>query len=317
MKFVTFEEGGRLRVGVVVEKNVIDVNGVCVSYLSKIKKVTNPEETACRTIPVSMVEFIAAGEPALKAAREMIDYVEGQKFNVPGAVFPLGKVKLKAPIPRPPKIICIGVNYEDYRRQLGYPKPEVPVFFIRAQSTVTGPDEPIVIPKGGKWPGTSSKCLFQEWEFTVVIGKKGKHIPKEKAYEHIFGYTMIVDVTAHDIEMIQPGHVMYQQRCKAFDSFCPMGPWIVTKDEVPDPHNVKMIRRRNGKVECESSTKNLIFKIPEILEFLSDIMTLEPGDIFSTASPPAGPEEGLQPGDVIESIAEGIVNLRNPVVLEK
>ena len=317
MKFVTFEEGGRLRVGVVVDSNVIDLNGACISYLSKVKKVTNPEETACRTVPVSMVEFIAAGEPALKAAKEIIDYVEGEKFNVPGSVFPLEKVKLKAPIPRPPKIVCIGINYEDYRQQLGYPKPQVPVFFIRAQSTVTGPDEPIVIPKGGKWPGTSSKCLFQEWEFTVVIGKKGKHIPKEKAYDYIFGYTMIVDVTAHDIEMIQPGHVMYQQRCKAFDSFCPIGPWIVTKDEVPDPHNVKMIRKRNGKVECESSTKNLIFKIPEILEFLSDIMTLEPGDIFSTASPPAGPEEGLQPGDVIESIAEGIVNLRNPVILEK
>lgn len=115
MKFVTFEEGKRLRVGVVVDNNVIDLNGACVSYLSKVKKVTNPEETACRTVPVSMVEFIAAGEPTLKAAKEIIDYIEGEKFNVPGAVFPLEKVKLKAPIPRPPKIVCIGINYEDYR----------------------------------------------------------------------------------------------------------------------------------------------------------------------------------------------------------
>jgi len=317
MKLVTFQEKGKLRVGVVVENKVIDLNGACVSYLSKVKKVRKAEEVASRAVPISMVEFIAAGAPALKSAKEMVAYVEKQKFAVPGVVFPLGKVKLKAPIPKPPKIVCIGINYEDYRQQLGYPKPQVPVFFIRAQSTVIGPDEPIMIPKGGKWPGTTSKCLFQEWEFTVVIGKKGKHIPKEKAYDYIFGYTMLVDVTAHDIEMIQPGHVMYQQRCKAFDTFCPIGPWIVTKDEVPDPDNVKMIRKRNGKVECESSTKNLIFKIPEILEFLSDIMTLEPGDVFTTASPPAGPEEGLQPGDVIESIAEGIVNLRNPVMLEK
>jgi len=317
MKFVTFEVEGKTGIGVVVGNSVIDLAAAGISYFSKVKKVPNAQQVACETVPLSMVEFITAGEPALNAAREIVKYVEGRNFDVLGAVFPLEKVKLKAPIPRPPKIVCVGLNYEDYRKILGYPKTDFPVFFIRAQSTVIGHDDPIVIPKGGKWPGTTSKCLFQEWEFTVVIGKKGKHIPKEKAYDYIFGYTMIVDVTAHDIEMIQPGHVMYQQRCKAFDSFCPMGPWIVTKDEVPDPHNIKMVRKRNGKVECESSTKNLIFKIPEILEFLSEIMTLEPGDVFTTASPPAGPEEGLQPGDVIESIAEGVLNLRNPVILEK
>ncbi|MEM4476662.1 MAG: fumarylacetoacetate hydrolase family protein, partial [Desulfurococcaceae archaeon] len=133
----------------------------------------------------------------------------------------------------------------------------------------------------------------------------------------IFGVTIFSDINAHDIEMMQPGFVLYQQRSKAFNTFSPIGPWIVTMDEFIqrsiDIHNLNILRRRNGLVEGRSNTRNMIYKVWDIVEFLSEIMTLEPGDVISLGSPPAGPPEGLQPGDVIEAELEFVGILRNYV----
>lgn len=230
----------------------------------------------------------------------------------------VSEIHFLPPIYDPSKIIGIGLNYEEYRIMLKYPKPEVPLFFFKPVNTLIGHREKVVIPRGGKWPGTSSKIVFHEYELAVVIGKKARFIDRSKALDHVYGFTIFSDITAHDIEMIQPGYVLYQQRAKAFDTFSPMGPWIVTKDELIskgiDVYNLKIARRRNGVVEGESNTKNMIFKIEEILEFLSEIMTLEPGDIISLGSPPAGPPGGLQPGDIIEVEIENIGVLTNYVV---
>jgi len=316
LKYVTFEVEGRERIGVVEDERVIDLTAAHTSYLATEKKLPKPEEEANRVLPPSMSSFLWMGERGIAAAETTIKYVKSRRFDVLGAVFPLNRVKLKAPIPRPGKMVCVGLNYEDYRKILGIEKSDYPMFFFKPSSTVIGPEEPIVIPRG-RFPCTFSNCLWLEWEFTVVIGKKAKKVPKEKALDYVFGYTIFDDITAHDIEMMGPGKTFFQQRCKPFDTFSPMGPWIVTKDQMPDIRNLKMIRKRNGKVEFESSTKYMIHGVPEIIEFLSEMMTLEPGDVIPTASPPAGPQEGLQSGDVIEAIIGGIGTLRNPIMSEK
>jgi acylpyruvate hydrolase len=316
VRFVTFEIEGRERIGVVVDEKVIDLTAAYTSYLAVEKKLADAEEEANKALPPSMLNFLWRGDGGVAAAETAVKYVSGRKFDVLGAVFPLKRVRLKAPIPRPGKMVCIGLNYEDYRKMLGIERSDYPMFFFKPSSTVIGPEEPIVIPRG-KFPCTYSDCLWLEWEFTAVIGKKAKKVPKEKALDHVFGFTIFDDITAHDIEMMGPGKTFYQQRCKPFDTFSPMGPWIVKKDQMPDIRNLRMVRKRNGKIEWESSTKYMIHGVPEIIEFLSEVMTLEPGDIIPTASPPAGPKEGLQSGDVIEAYIEGIGTLRNPVVLEK
>lgn len=231
--------------------------------------------------------------------------------------FGLNEIKYLPVIPNPPKIIGIGLNYEEYRVMLKYPKPDVPLFFFKPNNTLLGHEDYVVIPRGGRWPGTSSKCLFHEFEMAIVIGRRAKDITKEEAPRHVFGVTIFSDITAHDIEMVQPGFVLYQQRSKAFNTFSPMGPWIVTMNEFiqksVDIHNLNILRRRNGLIEGKSNTKNMIYKAWDIVEFLSEIMTLEPGDIISLGSPPAGPPEGLQPGDVIEAELEFVGVLRNYV----
>jgi len=235
-----------------------------------------------------------------------------------GIVKTIDKIRFLPPVYDPPKIIGIGLNYDEYRVLLKYPKPEVPLFFFKPTNTLIGHKEKIILPRGGKWPGTSSKIVFHEYELAVIIGRVARNIDKNKAFDYIYGFTIFNDITAHDIEMIQPGFVLYQQRAKAFDTFSPVGPWIVTKDEIIDKgvniYNLRILRKRNGIIEGESNTRNMIFKIEEILEFLSEIMTLEPGDIISLGSPPAGPPQGLQPGDVIETEIEYIGTLTNYVI---
>lgn len=241
---------------------------------------------------------------------------EHQELIEKGLAHKVNDIKFLPVVPHPSKIIGIGINYEEYRLMLKYPKPEVPLFFFKPSNTLIGHEDTICIPQGGKWPGTESKCLFHEYEMAIVIGRKAKNVSRDKVYDYIFGVTIFSDITAHDIEMIQPGFVLYQQRSKAFDTFSPAGPWIVTIDEVIKSginlHNLRILRKRNNVIEGESNTKNMIYKIPEIVEFLSEIMTLNPGDIVSLGSPP-GKAQCLQPGDIIEAEIEFIGVLRNYV----
>ncbi len=231
-----------------------------------------------------------------------------------GLAHRVSDIKYLPVVHNPSKIIGIGLNYEEFRIMLKYPKPEVPLFFFKPINTLVGHEDTVYIPQSGKWPGTGSKCLFHEYEMAIVIGRKAKNVARDNAYNYIFGVTIFSDITAHDIEMIQPGFVLYQQRSKAFDTLSPVGPWIVTMDEIMsyniDLHNLKILRKRNGVIEGESNTRNMIYKIPEIVEFLSEVMTLNPGDIISLGSPP-GTSHCLQSGDVIEAEIEFIGILRN------
>ena len=222
-----------------------------------------------------------------------------------------GETTLCAPIPNPSKILCLGLNYRDHAREAGLEIPSTcPTVFAKFPNTIVGDGAPIVLPRNSQKPD-------YEAEFAFVIGKGGRHIKAADWREHVFGYLNLNDVSARDVQFAASQWTMG----KNFDTFTPMGPWLVTADEIENPHNLDISLRINGEVLQQSSTRELIFKIPEIVEFLSGIMTLAPGDIVSTGTP-AGvgfartPPRWLQPGDTIEVRVEGLGELRNVCVAE-
>ena len=223
----------------------------------------------------------------------------------------MAAVALRAPIPRPPKIVCIGLNYRDHAAETRMPIPEVPTVFSKYPTAVTGPGQPIVL------PGNSAKPDY-EAEFVAVIGKRGRHVRAAQWREYVFGYAMMNDVSARDFQMATSQWMMG----KTFDTFAPFGPAIVTADEVPDPQNLEISLTLNGEVMQHSNTSRMIFQVPRLVEFLSSVFTLEPGDIIATGTP-AGvgfarkPPVWLRAGDEVTVRVEGLGELTNPVVAEE
>ena len=253
----------------------------------------------------SVASVIAGGAEAL-------DRVQRWLHRPPGTELPdMGQIRLLAPIPKPPKIICIGLNYRDHAEEGKMAIPDVPTVFAKFPTAVTGHGHPIVLPKNSAKPD-------YEAEFVVVIGKRGRHIPEDQWREYVFGYTMLNDVSARDFQMATSQWMMG----KTFDTFAPFGPEIVTADEVPDPHNLAISLTLNGELMQNSNTGNMIFRIPRLIAFLSSVFTLEPGDIIATGTP-AGvgfarkPPVWLKPGDEVTVRVEGLGELTNPVVAEE
>lgn len=223
-----------------------------------------------------------------------------QKIDPDRFAYPRSQVRLLAPIPNPSKIVCMGLNFEDYRQILGLEYLAVPQLFLKAPSAIVGPDAAVEIPLG-------YGSVFHEFEIAAVIGRRIRQISEREVGEAIFGYTILNDLVLHEVELMTRE---YQQWAKNCDTFAPMGPWIVTADEI-SIDAVRMVRRRNGEVESASSTAQMRRSFPELIAFVASFMTLEPGDLVTSASPPAGP---FVPGDVIEVEVEGIGVLRNAVV---
>lgn len=222
----------------------------------------------------------------------------------------LSSVRLLAPIPRPPKFICVGLNYHDHAVESGLPIPTIPVIFNKFPNVVIASGEPIVLPRISEKPD-------YEVEFAVVIGRGGRNISADRWQEHVFGYTIVNDVSARDYQMQTSQWLMG----KTFDTFGPMGPWIVTADEIADPHNLDISMEVGGELRQNSNTKELIFRIPELIAHLSSVVTLESGDIISTGTP-AGvglgfkPPKWLEPGQECICRIAGIGELRNPCIAE-
>jgi 2-keto-4-pentenoate hydratase/2-oxohepta-3-ene-1,7-dioic acid hydratase in catechol pathway len=227
-----------------------------------------------------------------------------------GPSYDLSSVTLLAPIPRPPKLICIGLNYRDHAAEAKHEIPKVPTIFNKFPNVVIGPGAPIMLPKASKRPD-------YEAEFAFVIGPGGRHISAARALDHVFGYTIVNDVSARDYQNATSQWLMG----KTFDTFAPMGPWLVTRDEIADPHQLDISLEIGGETLQHSNTRELIFKIPELIEYISTVVTLEPGDVVSTGTPSGvgfarKPPRWLMPGDEVVVTVEGLGELRNPVVAE-
>jgi len=251
-----------------------------------------------------LISVIHRGREAIDAVNRWIEnhpFSEGSEAD---------QTALAAPILRPPKIICVGLNYRDHAAEAGLSIPEVPTIFAKFPTAVLGPGQPIVLPKASRRPD-------YEAELCVVIGKGGRYIPAERWREHVFGYTIFNDVSARDFQTATSQWMIG----KTFDTFAPFGPAIVTADEIADPHNLRISLELNGQLMQDSNTSNLIFKIPQLIEHLSSVFTLETGDLIATGTP-AGvgfarkPPVYLRPGDEVRVRIEGLGELVNPVVAE-
>lgn len=216
--------------------------------------------------------------------------------------------RLLAPLPRPPRIIALGLNYAAHAAETGKEPPKEPIFFVKASTAVVGPDEPVICPKGvGR--------VDHEVEVAAVVGRGGRNIPRRRAAAHVAGYTILNDVTARDMQSRDMAASRPWFLSKSLDTFGPMGPCITLPDEIEEPAELDLSLRVNGEVRQKSNTRDLIFGIPELIARLSRYLTLQPGDIISTGTPSG--ISAIRPGDVMEAEVEKIGILRNPVAAEK
>ena len=301
MRVATFRTGGRERLGVVRDQRMVDV-ALAADRL---------ERGDLAGAASGMLALIAGGDGALAALAEVVAAAPED------ALLPLETVELRAPIPRPRKnILCVGRNYAEHAaeslRAIGQEVklPEFPNIFTKAVTAVTGPTSEIVIDQA------VSERIDWEVELAVIIGTGGRGIAREDALRHVWGYTILNDVSARDIQN-RAGVQWFLG--KSLDGSCPMGPWIVTADELRDPTNLRLRLLVNGIVKQEDTTAHMIFDIPTLLADISRGMTLEPGDILATGTPSGvgfarTPPEFLRPGDLMESEIEGIGTMRNRVV---
>jgi len=294
MKLVTFDSQGA-RAGLVLGDMVHDI-------------------AAHASLPASLLAIVRLGEPALIELRALAAALQGE----PG--IPLGSVRLLAPIPRPARnIFCVGLNYQAHidegRTRNGEPPPlpakraEFPTFFTKTPSTVIGP--------GSAVPAHADVTQRLDWEVElgVVLGTTGVNISRERALDHIFGYTIVNDVSARDLQMRHGGQWF---KGKSLDGTCPMGPWLVTRDELGAANDLSIRLKLNGVSKQDSNTRFMLFDLPALIAELSKGLTLEAGDIIATGTPDGigavrQPPEFLKPGDVVECEIEGIGTLRHGV----
>ena len=297
MKFATILLEGRQVVAVLNEENSI------------IVPLNDAEEqrTGKRPFPDDMIQCIEMGNDFLRNAKDVAVWANENL----SATVKLEEVKILAPIPKPRKnIFCVGKNYEEHAIEMGSKDdiPEHVMVFTKAPTTVIGPDETVPDHKD------VSEQLDYEGELCVVIGKKGKAISQDKALEHVFGYTILNDITARDL---QAKHKQFFIG-KSLDGSGPLGPVIVEKSAIPNPNKLNISTKVNGEVRQNSNTEHFIFSIEEVISVLSKGMTLEPGDLIATGTP-AGVGKGFKPprflrdGDLVEIEVEGIGVLRNTV----
>jgi len=249
--------------------------------------------------------FRTARDTAMRLERDATAFAEASEK---GWLVPSRDAYWFAPVPRPGKIVCIGLNYRDHAQESGLAVPTTPVIFSKFSSCVIAPGEPVVVP-------TTSEKVDYEAELAVVIGRHAKHVSADRAYDYVLGYTAFNDVTARDFQF---GDGQWQ-RGKSCDTFAPMGQAIVTTDEIPEPHTLRITMTVNGTVMQDSNTNQLIFRVPELIEFITKSISLEPGDVIATGTP-AGvgfarkPPVFLKPGDAMEVEIERIGGLGNPIV---
>lgn len=244
------------------------------------------------------------------SATEVLSYFDldsGFLKRQPSDTLSRDEVEIVSPVPRPGKIICIGLNYRDHAEESGMAIPTSPVIFSKFSTCSIGPNEPVIIPEG-------STQTDYEAELAFVIGRRAQNVKKEDALNYVFGYTNFNDVSARDFQFADG----QWQRGKSCDTFAPMGEFIATTDEIPDPQNLSIKLHLNGETLQDSNTDQMIFGVAELVEFLSQFITLEPGDVVATGTPPGvgfarKPPVYMKDGDTVEVEIEGLGVLSNPV----
>jgi 2-keto-4-pentenoate hydratase/2-oxohepta-3-ene-1,7-dioic acid hydratase in catechol pathway len=310
MKFVSFSTPAipKPHLGLVQEDAVLDVD-----LASHALSIIGPDQMQ------QLIENYEQGQAVIRAIMDRASgrrFSEVKLFSSAGAVHSLNEVTLAAPIPYPRKnIMCLGLNYAEHARESNEARgresslPEYPVIFTKAPTTVNGPYSEIIID-----PSVSEQIDW-EAELAVIIGETGKNIREEDALDYVFGYTVLNDVTARDL---QNRHKQFFKG-KSVDGYCPMGPWIITADEIADPQNLNICLRVNGVTKQSANTNSMIFSVRQTIAALSLGMTLQPGDIIATGTPSGvgfarKPPEFLKDGDIVETEIDGIGTLRNTVV---
>lgn len=302
MKLVTFQHLSGTQIGIIQNEQVLNLTALSKQY----QTVHTDEEMPAISFSGDLKRFIEQGESALRHTAKLIDFYhakgENQKF-----ARPLDATTIVAPLSEPEKLICVGLNYLDHVKETGMEAPKSPVIFSKYANAIIGDGQSIELP-------VNSDQVDFEAELAIVIGKEAKRVPEEEAYECVFGYTIMNDVSARDLQFADGQWV----RGKTADTFAPIGPCIVTKDEIQDPHSLDISLTLNGETMQQSNTRNLIFKIPFIISFLSQSMTLKPGDIIATGTPPGvgmgrEPKIWLKRGDNLTITIEKIGTLSNVV----
>ena len=307
MRLVSFASPFGPRLGWVEGDRVVDLSAAYAAYL---QEQGHPQALAHAStlLPPDATAFLELGLPAWERARTAAAFGLGSPR--PWLVLPLAGVQLLPPVPRPPKVVCLGLNYRDHAAEANMPLPTHPPLFPKYTSSLVGPGEPIPVPR-------VSDRVDYEAELVVVVGRRGRHVTEEDAMEYVAGYTLMNDVSIRDFQM----QTSQWTAGKIFHRSTPVGPMLVSADEIPDPHRLDIELSVNGTTLQRSNTAEMIFKVPAILAYISQICELEPGDLIATGTP-AGvgftrkPPVFLKPGDTVTVRATGLGELTNPVVAE-
>lgn len=313
MKLATYLSAGRPRLGAALDERIVDLNAAYAA-LARARGAAVPEALADAHVPGEAVAFLRGGAAAVDAARDALSHVaqldpaEAERERLAA---PLPAVKLLPPVLAPPKIICVARNFADHAKEAGLQVSEIPILFARFPATLVAHGDPIVRP-------SVSEQLDWEGEMAVVIGKPGRRILKDAAFDHVAGYSIFNDATIRDYQF----RVTQYTAGKNFDASGPFGPFLVLKDEIPDPHALDIVTELNGEVVQGGSTADMIFDVPTIIEHVSEFVSLEAGDVIPMGTPSGvgfkrTPPRFLVPGDVVRISVSGLGVLENPVVDEQ
>jgi len=298
VKTVVFMERDQYRLGVKTDRGILDV-------AKARERLKNGRNGAWNEVPDSVEELIEGGTTAVQA----LDALAGAAKEHPDLFLDEGKIRLGPCVTRPEKIVCVGLNYRAHAKESKMEPPKHPVLFSKFANALIGSGAPV------KKPAVTEQ-LDYEAELAVVIGREARDVNPEEALDYVFGYCNANDLSARDLQFLTPQWLLG----KTCDGFCPLGPYLVTKDEIPDPNRLDIQLRRNGRVVQKSNTSYLIFNVQYLISFISKHLTLKEGDVILTGTPEGvilGMEEGerdwLKPGDVLEVEIEGLGVLTNPI----
>jgi acylpyruvate hydrolase len=306
MRLVSYQPApGCARLGFLLGPKVIDL--ALAAEACRVEK-----EPDLSDMPQNMMPFLELGAIAVEAARRVSTWVI-EKFKTSDHIesrsgevisYDLDRVKILAPVPRPPKILCAALNYRAHAEEAKAVIPEYPLFFIKPGFL------PVVGPKDKVYRHPSSRNLVFEGELAVVIGKRCHRVLKEEAFDVVVGYTVVNDMSCRDLGKTNIPSLFDWFRVKAFDTSLPMGPCLTTKDEIDDPHKLHLTVHVNGTLVQDGSTEEMVYRVPDLIEFITDYITLHPGDIVATGTP-GGSKGALNPGDVVDVEIEKIGILSN------